>query len=271
MNKDVIIKPKKGISNLDIEEIFEFKELFFVLALREFQVRYKQTLIGVLWAILRPLLTMVVFTFLFGTIAKLPSDGVPYPVFSYAGLLIWTFFSTALSASSSSMIVNSKLITKIYFPRVIIPISSTIVSLIDYAIAFVILLGLMLYYKILFTYTMPIFLLSLLVSWILSIGLGLWFSAINVKYRDVQYALPFLIQLIMYATPVIYPVSIAGKYQWILSLNPMSGLVEMHRSALLGGVINWELFGISLGITFVIFITGYLYFKSVEKYFADII
>jgi len=271
MNKDVVIKPKRGIGNLDISELFEFKELFFVLALREFQVRYKQTVIGILWAILRPVLTMVVFTFLFGTIAKLPSDGIPYPVFSYSGLLIWTFFSTALSASSSSMIGNSKLITKIYFPRVIIPVSSTIVSLIDYAIAFIILLGLMLYYNISFTYTMPIFLLSLLVSWILSIGLGFWFSAINVKYRDVQYALPFLIQLIMYATPVIYPVSIAGQYQWILSLNPMSVLVEMHRAALLGGTINWELFSISAIITLVVFITGYVYFKSVEKYFADII
>ncbi len=271
MNKDVIIKPKKGIGNLNITELFEFKELFVVLALREFQVRYKQTIIGVLWAILRPVMTMIVFTFLFGTIAKLPSDGIPYPVFSYSGLLLWSFFSTALAASSSSMIGNSKLITKIYFPRVIIPVSSTIVSLIDYAIAFVILLFLMMYYGISFTYTMPLFLISLLVSWLLSIGLGFWFSAINVKYRDVQYALPFLIQLIMYATPVIYPVSIAGKYQWILSLNPMSGLVEAHRAALLGNAINWDLLGISVAMTVVILISGYVYFKSVEKYFADII
>lgn len=271
MDKVTIIKPKKGLGSLEIKELFDFKELFGVLAMREFQVRYKQTLIGVLWAIIRPLLTMVVFTFLFGKIAKLPSDGVPYPIFSYSGLLLWTFFSTALTQASSSMIGNSKLITKIFFPRAIIPASATFVSLIDYLIAFVIVFGLMVYFKVSFTVGMLYIPLILFITLILSIGLGLWFSAINVKYRDVQYALPFIIQLLMYSTPVIYPVSIAGKYQWILNLNPLTGLVEAHRAAILGLSIDWPLLGLSTMLTLVIFVSGYIYFKSVEKYFADII
>lgn len=271
MESVTIIKPKKGIGKLELGELLKFKELFSVLSIREFQVRYKQTLIGILWAVVRPLMTMVVFTFLFGKIAKMPSEGVPYPIFSYSGLLLWTFFSSALTQASNSMIGNSKLITKIYFPRAIIPASATIVSLIDYAIAYVIVFGLMLYFNVSFTWGMLITPLTVLITLFLSVGMGLWFSAINVKYRDVQYALPFLIQLLMYSTPVIYPVSIAGKYQWILNLNPLTGLVEAHRATILGLPVNWELLAISTAITFVIFISGYLYFKSVEKYFADII
>lgn len=271
MEKVTVLKPKKGLGSLEIKELFDFKELFTVLALREFQVRYKQTIIGVLWAVIRPLMTMVVFTFLFGKIAKLPSDGVPYPIFSYSGLLLWTFFSTALTQASSSMIGNSKLITKIFFPRAIIPASATIVSLIDYSVAFVIIFGLMVYFDVGFTIGMLYIPLIVFVTLILSIGLGFWFSAVNVKYRDVQYALPFLIQLLMYSTPVIYPVSIAGKYQWILNLNPLTGLVEAHRASVLGLNVDWQLFGVSVLITIAIFISGYLYFKSVEKYFADII
>jgi lipopolysaccharide transport system permease protein len=266
-----VIKPKIGIGKLDLKELFQFRELFGVLAFREFQVRYKQTAIGVIWAIVRPFITMVVFTLVFSKALNIDTNGIPYPIFSYSGLLLWTFFSTALSQSAASMIGNSKLITKIYFPRAIIPASATIVSLIDYSIAFVIMLGMMLYYNIAFTSSILFLPLILLITWLLSIGLGFWLSAINVKYRDVQYALPFLIQILMYTTPVIYPVALAGKYSWVLNLNPLSPLIEAHRISLIGGAIDWNLVLMSLGVTIIILISGYLYFKSVEKYFADII
>ena len=272
MKEITVIKSKKGLANFDLKELWNYRELFWVLSFREFQVRYKQTVIGILWAIIRPLLTMVVFTFLFGKIAKIPTDGVPYPIFSYAGLVLWSYFSSAVAQSSSSMIGNSRLITKVYFPRVIIPTSSTIVGLIDYAISFVIVLGLMIFYQYPLTYGMLLIPVILFLTWLLSVGIGLWFSALNVKYRDVQYALPFITQTLMYITPVIYPITLAGSYKWILALNPLSGLIETHRNLILGNPnIDWKMLGVSVLITLVIFISGYMYFKKVEKYFADII
>jgi lipopolysaccharide transport system permease protein len=272
MSKTTVIKPKKGLSKFNFKELLEYRELLWVLSLREFQVRYKQTIIGGLWAIIRPLLTMVVFTFLFSTVAEISTEGVPYPIFSYSGLILWTFFSSAVSQSSVSMIGNSKLITKVYFPRVIIPISTTFVSLIDYAISFVIVFALMIYYSYSLTWGMLLIPVTLFITLLLSIGLGLWFSAINVKYRDVQYALPFVVSTLLYVTPVIYPVSLAGRYQWLLALNPLTGLVEAHRALILGvGNVDWQLLGVSILITMTILISGYLYFKKVEKYFADII
>lgn len=272
MKQVTVIKAKKGLANFDLKELWDYRELFGVLSFREFQVRYKQTVIGVLWAIIRPVLTMVVFTFLFGRIAQIPTDGVPYPIFSYSGLVLWTYFSSAVAQSSTSMVGNSKLITKVYFPRAIIPASSTIVCIIDYLISFIIVFGLMLYYGYPLTYGMLLIPVVLFVTWLLSIGIGLWFSALNVKYRDVQYALPFFTQTLMYLTPVIYPVSLAGQFQWILALNPLTGLIEAHRALVLGsGNVDWGLLGISTLITLVVFISGYMYFKKVEKYFADII
>ncbi|HRI05844.1 MAG TPA: ABC transporter permease [Candidatus Dojkabacteria bacterium] len=272
MDNVTVIKAKKGLAHFDLKELWQYRELFGVLAMREFQVRYKQTLIGVLWAIIRPLLTMVVFTFLFGKIAQIPSDGVPYPIFSYSGLVLWTYFSAAVAQSSSSMVGNSKLITKVYFPRAIIPASSTIVGLIDYVISFTIVFAMMIYYGYPLTWSLLLIPVVVFITWILSVGIGLWFSALNVKYRDVQYALPFFTQTLMYITPVIYPVSLAGNYQWILALNPLSGLIEAHRALILGSLsVDWGLLGISTVITLLVFISGYMYFKYVEKYFADII
>ena len=269
--KTTIIKPKKGLANFDIKELWDFKELFWVLSIRTFQVRYKQTIIGVLWAVIRPLLTMVVFTFLFNKVANISSNGIPYPLFSISGLVLWTYFSSAVAEASTSMITNSKLITKVFFPRVIIPASATMVGLIDYAISFIIVIVMLIYYHYSFTAYMLLIPLIVIVTWLLSVGIGLWFSALNVKYRDVQYALPFFTQTLMYITPVIYPSSLAGKYQWILQLNPLSGLVDVHRALILGTSINWQSLGISVGLTLIVFISGYMYFKSVEKYFADII
>ena len=272
MKEVTVIKAKKGLANFDLKELWSYRELFGVLSFREFQVRYKQTVIGILWAIIRPLLTMIVFTFLFGKVAKIDTDGIPYPIFSYSGLVLWSYFSAAVAQSSSSMIGNSKLITKVYFPRVIIPASSTIVGLIDYAISFIIVFGLMIYYHYPLTYGMLLIPIVVFITWLLSVGIGLWFSALNVKYRDVQYALPFFTQTLMYISPIIYPVALAGSYQWILNLNPLSGLIETHRALILGtGNIDWSILGISVLLTLVIFISGYIYFKKVEKYFADII
>ncbi len=266
-----VIKPKKSIFHVDFKELWDYRELFVVLASKEFQIRYKQTAIGVVWALIRPLLTMVVFSFLFGKIAKIPSENVPYPVFSYAGILLWTFFSGAITQASSSMTGNSKLITKIYFPRIIIPASTTIVAIIDYLIAFGIIFGLLIYFNIPITWSIIYVIPALFATWLLALGVSFFFSAANVKYRDVQYALPFIIQLMMYATPVIYPVKLAGSFDWILKLNPMSGLIELHRKAILGLPIDWQLFGFSFLICLGVFLFGYFYFKSIEKYFADLI
>ncbi|MFH1509268.1 MAG: ABC transporter permease [bacterium] len=267
-----IIKPKKGIFELGLKELFKFKELFWALAMKEIKVRYKQTALGGLWAILQPLITMIVFTVFFGNVVKIPSDNIPYALFSYSGLLIWTYFSTAISSASLSTVANSQLISKVYFPRLIIPFSTTIVGLLDYVIAFIIIFGLMYYYNFVPSILILLVPIVLFFTWMLSAGMGFWFSAINVKYRDMKYAIPFFIRTLIFVTPVIYPVSITGNYKWILMLNPMSGFVEAHRSMILGHQpIDWMLFGISVVSTIIIFISGIIYFKSVEKKFADII
>ncbi len=263
MNKDItIIKPRKGLLRINFKEIIKYRELFWTLALKEIKVRYKQTMIGGLWAILQPFLTMIVFTVFFGQVVKVPSDGVPYAVFSYSGLLLWTYFNNALSSSSQSTIANQQLITKIYFPRIIIPSSATIVGLLDYVIASILLFGIMFYYH--YIPSLYIFLIPVLVffTWMLSSGLGFWLSAINVKYRDVRYAVPFFLNTLIFLTPVIYPVSIAGKYKWLLALNPMSGIIEAHRSMILGHQpIDWLMLGLAVFITIIIFISGIIYFK----------
>ena len=267
-----IIKPSNGLLRIDFKEFYKYRELFFTLALKDVKVRYKQTIIGGLWAIIQPLMTMVVFTIFFGNVMKVPSDGVPYAIFSYSGLLLWIYFTNALSASSGSLLANAPLISKVYFPRLIIPLSSTLVGIIDYIIAFFIVFGLMFYYD--FVPGIGLLLIPIIVffTWMLASGIGFWLSAINVKYRDVQYVIPFFIQLLLFVTPVIYPISIAGKYTWLLMLNPMSGFIEAHRAMILGNqCINFNMIGISILFTLIIFITGIIYFKSVERYFADVI
>jgi lipopolysaccharide transport system permease protein len=272
MEKITIIKPKKGIRLVNIKELYEYRELLTVLALKDIKVRYKQTIFGGLWAIAQPLITMVVFSIFFGEIANVPSEGVPYPAFSYSGLLIWIFFVNSVNLASSSLLSNVRLITKVYFPRIIIPLSTTLVSLVDYLVSLIILFGIMFYYQIPFSNNLLFIPLIVFVTWLLAIGMGLLFSAINVKYRDVKYVIPFFLQLLIFLTPVIYPVSIAGKFRWILYLNPMSGIVEAHRALILGHqAVNLGLFLSSFAISLLIFIVGLIYFKSTERYFADII
>ncbi|MDP2741767.1 MAG: ABC transporter permease [bacterium] len=270
---EIKIKPIKGFINIDLKELWQFRELFGFLAWRDIKVRYKQTSIGVAWAVLQPFLTMIIFSIFFGRLAGIKSGEIPYPIFVYSGLLFWNYFSNALSTSSISLIAEQSIIQKVYFPRIIIPIASTLVFLLDFLFSFMVFVGLMFYYHF-FPNLSGILLIipSIIITFLNICGLGLIFSSINVKYRDVRYALPFFIQLLLFLTPVIYPTSILGSHQWIMYLNPMSGVIETMRAGLLGtGSINWMIFGSSAVMSILIFIFGLFYFKRSEKFFADII
>ncbi len=272
MKKEIIIKPKKGFT-VGLKELWLYRELFYFLAWRDIKVRYKQTVLGILWAILQPFLTMIVFSIFFGRIAGIASGDIPYPIFAYVGLLFWNYFANSLSSASGSLVANQGLIQKVYFPRLIMPLAVTIVYLVDFFFAGLIFVGLMFYFNFSPTLIGVLMLLPcLIITFLAFSGLGLIFSAINVKYRDVRYALPFFIQLLIFVTPVIYPTSILGKYQWLWYLNPMSGVIETMRAGLLGtGVINWSLLITSLLFGIILFIFGIIYFRKTEKFFADII
>ncbi|OGW33220.1 MAG: phosphate ABC transporter permease [Nitrospirae bacterium GWC2_42_7] len=274
METEIVIKPQKGWIPVNFRELWAYRELLFFLSWRDIKVKYKQTTLGVAWAILQPFLTMIVFSVLFGTFAKMPSDGIPYPIFVYAGLLPWNYFSSSLSSSGNSLVASSNLITKVYFPRLIIPASAALSSLLDFLIASVILIGMMFFYN--YSPNLSgIFLIPSLVllTFMIAVGCGLWLSALNVEYRDFQYVIPFLVQIWMFVTPVIYPVTLVPqKYQWLLALNPMGGIIEAFRSATLGHQpVNWYLLGISAGVAITIFASGLLYFRKVERSFADVI
>ena len=270
---ETVIRPKKTFSWNDIAELWQYRELMYFFTWRDLKVRYKQTAIGVAWAIFQPFITMVVFSIFFGKLAKMPSDGIPYPIFVYVGLLIWQFFSSALSDTSNCLVGNQAIITKVYFPRLILPISSVLTKLVDFFVASIILIGLMFYYH--FTpHLVGLLILPLLlfISFLAAVGGGLFLASINVKYRDVRYILPFFIQILMFITPVIYPASIAGKYSWLFAFNPMSGVIKAAQAAILGNTtINWFLLLMSLLSTSVIFIIGLVTFKKTERYFADVV
>lgn len=269
----IVIEPSKGWRHINIKELWHYRELLYYFTWRDVKVRYKQTAIGVLWAILQPFLTMVVFSVFFGKFAKMPSEGIVYPVFVYAGLLPWTLFSQGLSRSAESVVSNSNLIKKIYFPRLIVPLAASGSAVVDFVISFLVLVGMMIYYKVSFGLGWLFCPLLILATYFCSVGIGLWLSAINVMYRDVRYAIPFMIQLGLFVTPVIYPVSIAPKgYEWILYLNPMAGLIEAFRALLLG-YKSVPVMGLSFsfGITVVFFISGVFFFRRMEKMFADIV
>jgi lipopolysaccharide transport system permease protein len=273
MQNVTVIRPKKTISFDDFKEIWRYKELLYFFTWRDLKVRYKQTTIGILWAIFQPFITMIVFSVFFGKLLKTPSDGVPYPIFVYTGLLFWQFFSSALAETASVLIANQAIITKVYFPRLILPLSAVTTKLVDFTIAAIILIGMMFYYN----YTphligLLVLPLLLIITFMAAIGGGLFLAAMNVKYRDVRYALPFFIQILLFLTPVIYPASIAGRYSWILALNPMTGVIQNARAALLGtATINWGLLGTSFVACAVLLAIGVFYFKKVERYFADIV
>ncbi len=271
--QETIIRPKRLFSFRDIKEIWEYKELLYFFTWRDLKVRYKQTALGVAWAIIQPFITMFVFSVFFGKLGGIPSDGIPYPIFVYVGLIFWQFFSGSLSSTSSVLVSNQSIITKIYFPRLLLPISSVVTQLVDAMIASTILIALMFYYNyvphIEGLLVLPIL---LIISFMASVGGGLVLASINVKYRDVRYVLPFFIQLLLFLTPVIYPASIAGKYSWVMAINPMTGVIQNARAALLGTApINWMLIMISLLACTMLLLFGIYVFKKVERYFADIL
>jgi lipopolysaccharide transport system permease protein len=269
----IIIRPKKIISPEDLREIWRYRELLYFFTWRDLKVRYKQTMVGVGWALFQPFVTMVVFSVFFGKFAQIPSDGVPYPLFVFVGLLIWQFFSGALAETSNSLVGNQAIITKVYFPRLILPLSSILTKFVDFLIASVILAGLMTYYGYV-PHLAGLFLLPILliISFVTALGGGLILSSVNVKYRDVRYALPFFIQILLFLTPVIYPPSITGNYGWLLAINPMTGVVNAARSSLLGnGAVDWASLFFSFMISFALLVAGFIYFKKTERYFADIV
>lgn len=273
LNYELVIKPQYGFFNINWHEMLEYRELLFFLALREIKIRYKQTVMGASWAVLQPFFTMIVFTLIFGGLASMPSEGIPYPIFSYSGLLLWTYFSVALTQSGNSLVTNAALLSKVYMPRLFIPTAPCISGIVDYIIALSILALLMVYYMFVPNITILLLPAILFVTFLLASGLGYWLSSICVKYRDVKFVLPFFIQMLLFVSPVIYPADIVGEnLKWLLYLNPMTGLINAHRACLLGHVpIDWYGLGISVGITIALFVTGILYLKRTEKYFADLV
>jgi len=268
----IVIEPKRGWVGLDLQEVWRYRELLYFLALREIQLRYKQTVLGAAWAILQPLLAMVVFTLIFSKVAKIPSDGVPYAIFSYCALVPWTYFANALSLSGNSLVGSANLISKVYFPRLIIPGASVLAGTLDFGIAFLVLLGMMLYYGIAPGWGVLLVPLLLLMTMGVALGVGLWLSAMNVQYRDVRYAIPFMIQLWMFATPIVYPLSLVPeRYRSLVALNPMAGIIEGYRAAMLGRPFQWDALAMAAVLCVLLLVAGAFYFRRVEKTFADVI
>lgn len=268
----VVVRPPRGWVPINWKDLWVYRELLYFLTWREIKVRYKQTILGFAWAILQPFFMMVVFTLFFGNLAKIPSEGIPYPLFNYAALLPWTLFAEGITRSSTSMVANVNLIQKVYCPRLVMPISGILSPLVDFAIAFTILIGMMFYFGYPPTINvlwLPAFILLALMT---SLGVGLWLSAINVKYRDVRYVIPFLTQLWLFASPVVYSSSLLPeKYQVIYGLNPMAGVIEGFRWTLLGTEPPGSLIAVSVIIVIVVLISGAFYFRHNEKIFADVI
>lgn len=272
----IVIRPQKGWRSIDFNEMLEYRDLLYFLVLRDIKVLYKQTVLGFSWAIIRPLFSMIVFSVVFGGLAKVPSDSIPYPVFSYVALVPWTYFSTSMTKSTQSLVQSIHIFTKVYYPRLIIPLTPVLSGLVDFFIALVLAGGLMAVYNILPTWNIFYLPLLILLMVITTAGIGIWLSALAIQYRDIRYASQFLTQLLMYAAPVVWPVSlITNKFgnsvKLIYGLYPMAGVIEGFRSALLGqNPMPFDLLGIGLFSAFLILITGILHFRRKERIFADV-
>ena len=267
-----VIEPSRRWVELKWRELWEYRELLYFLIWRDIKVRYKQTVLGAAWAIIQPFFTMVVFSIFFGRLARIPSEGIPYPIFSYAALLPWTFFANGMSQASNSLVGSANLITKVYFPRLVVPLSSVLSGLLDFAIAFVLLLGMMFFYGVRPTAAviwLPPFLLLALVT---ALGVALWLSALNVQYRDIRYAMPFLTQFWLFATPIAYPSNLLSEpWRTLYGLNPMAGVVEGFRWALLGSSPPGPMLGVSAVAAVLLLIGGVYYFQRLEATFADVV
>lgn len=268
----VVIEPREGMRLIDLKELREYQDLFFFLIWRSIKVRYAQSAIGIGWAVIQPVFSMLVFTIIFGNLANIDSDGVPYAVFSFAALVPWTYFSNAVSEGTSSLIAEANMISKVYFPRVILPLASVAAKLVDFCIAMVLLAGLMVFYQIMPTagiLFLPLLIVMMMVS---AAGIGMWLTALAIQYRDVNYAMSFVLQLFMYAAPVVYPTTlIPEQYRLLYAINPMVGVIEGFRSVLLGTTpIPWDLIGVGAVSSIIIAVSGMVYFLGKERIFADV-
>ena len=275
-NNYIEIRPKVGWSSINFKELFLYRDLIFFMTLREIKVLYKQSILGFLWAIIRPVFSMIIFSIVFGKMAKIPSDGIPYPIFSYAALVPWTYFSTAMTKSTQSLIGNSRIFTKVYFPRLIIPITPVLSGLLDFFISLIIVFLLMGYYGIAITPNILWLPLLIMIMVITSTGIGLWLSSLAIQYRDVRHAIQFLSQLLMYAAPVVWPVTLltenfGDRIIFWYGLYPLAGVIEGFRSALIGvNPMPWELIFMGFFSSLTILVTGAFYFKRKERFFADV-
>jgi lipopolysaccharide transport system permease protein len=269
----VIIEPRRGLFHLDLRAIWHYRELLYFLVWRDLKVRYKQTVIGIGWAVLQPVITMIIFTAVFGGLVKMPSDGLPYPIFFYSALLPWNYFAGALQRCVVSVVGDAALVSKVYFPRLILPLAGTVSGLVDFAVSFVILLGMIVWYKIGLSWTVLMLPLFLILALSTALAVGLWLSALNVRFRDVGHTIPFLIQVWMYSSPIVYPVSVIPmKYRYLYSLNPMAGVIEGFRWALLGKQSpEFSVIAISVAVVLVLIAGGLIFFRNMERTFADVV
>lgn len=271
-DQTTVIEPQKGWQLVDWKELIQYKDLFYFLVLRGLKAKYAQSVLGIGWAIIQPLFSVLVFTVIFGNLAKIDSNGIPYSIFSLAGIVPWTYFSGTLMDSSSSLVANANMITKVYFPRLVLPISSAFSKLVDFTISFCILIGFMIYFQFVptvYVLVLPFLIILMMFS---ALGLGMMFSAMAIQYRDVKHGLGFAVQIMMYAAPVVYPITyIPEQYRLLYGLNPMVGIIEGFRSALLGtNPMPWDLISISAIISILLGVAGAFYFKKMEKNFADV-
>jgi lipopolysaccharide transport system permease protein len=268
----VVIEPGKR-PYLDLKSIWEYRELLYFLVWRDLKVRYKQTAIGVSWTVLQPLIGMVIFTVIFGYLARIPSDGIPYPIFAFCGLLPWTYFATSLNRCMVSVVADAQLVSKVFFPRLILPLSGTMSGLVDFLISLCLFFGLMNWYGFAVTWRVVVLPGFLLLALLTALGIGLWFAALNVRYRDIGYVVPFLTQIWMFASPIIYPASmIPEKYRWLYSLNPMTGVIEAFRWTLLGKAHpDFLMIAVSAIVVLGVFAGGLVFFRRMERTFADVI
>lgn len=273
MKREIIIKPEGSIFKINFRELWQYRELFYIFSWRDIKLRYKQTVLGVVWVVFQPLVTTGIFSLFFGKIAKIPSDGLPYPLFVLTGLIIWNFFSNGLTNASNSLVANQSMLQKVYFPRIIIPISSIITAGFDFLISLVVLALACIYFGAFPSLTIIFMLpLLLLILFIATVGLGMLAASMNVKYRDIRYALPFFIQISLFLSPVIYPLSAIYDYRkYLIALNPLSGIIVNFRQLFIPGAsIDFLLFGVSAAVSVAIFVIGLAYFRKTEYVFADI-
>ena len=268
----VTIVPHRSWVPLKLRDLWSSRELLYFLMWRDIKVRYKQTVLGATWAVIQPLITMIIFTFFFGKLARMPTEGVPSPIFFYTAVLLWTFFSNGVTNGANSLIGNSNLITKVYFPRLIIPAAAVGAGLLDFAIASVLLVGLIVYYGFSATWSYLMLLPIIVLTTLLSLGVGIWFSALNVKYRDVRYALPFLIQVWFFVSPIIYPSSLVPtEWRWLPALNPLAGIIESFRATLFGRELPWHALAYSAAFTLGMLVYASYTFRRMERSFAELI